>query len=151
MVTTDNDPEYEVRNDCPVEERGMGLNEQYITKADNMNYLSLSLFSTLLALTFTGCGTKNIESTWASNPIVVDGDHGEWPASQLTYVEKVRGVFGATNDDSSLSVMFRFRDQRIARKVMMGGATVWWGQDGKKSKDFGVRYAAKFDIQGIYA
>jgi len=116
-----------------------------------MNHSSPIILIALILVLLAGCGAEKIESTWASNPIVVDGYTEEWPASQLTYVEKVRGVFGAANDDSSLSVMFRFRDQRIAQKAMLGGATLWWGRDGEKDKDLGIRYAGKFDSKQTLA
>jgi hypothetical protein len=110
----------------------------------NMRATCFLLSASLVLL--PGCGDEKIESTWMENPIILDGDGFEWPASRLVYVEDVRGVIGASNSDSLLSVMFRFRDDRTARKAMIGGVTLWWSLDGKKSKEIGVRFAGKFDI-----
>jgi hypothetical protein len=109
------------------------------------------IFFLILAVSLTGCGDEKIESTWTESPITLDGDGFEWPASQLLYVEDIRGVIGASNSDSVLSVMFRFRDDGTARKAMMGGVTVWWSRHGEKSKDIGVRYAGKFNIDEMRA
>ena len=116
-----------------------------------MHIQSASVFLLTMPLFFAGCGDMKIESTWMQNPITLDGDGFEWPASGLVYVEDIRGVIGASNSDSVLSVMFRFRDDRTARKAMMGGVTVWWSRSGEKSKDIGVRYAGKFNIDEMTA
>ncbi len=48
------------------------------------------------------------------------------------------------NDDSSLIIMFRFGDPELRRKIMIGGATLWWHSEGKKKKAFGIRFPSTF-------
>jgi hypothetical protein len=95
------------------------------------------------------CGGTDVTARWATDAIRVDGDGVEWSGPELAYVEDVSGVVGAANNDSSVYVMLRFADPRMGRKVMLGGATVWWNKDGKKEKDVGVRYGPVIDLSHI--
>ncbi len=95
------------------------------------------------------CGGPEVVARWATEPVGVDGDGTEWAGAELACVEDVSGVVGAANNDSSLYVMLRFSDRRMGRKVMFGGATVWWNKEGKRKKDVGVRYAPVIDLSYV--
>lgn len=106
----------------------------------NLVYISLAIL-----LIIAGCGSDEITSAWDEGGLAIDGDGSDWSSSGLSYVEDVRGVIGVANTDTTLSLMFRFRDQHTARKAMMGGVTIWWNNEGKKSRDFGIRFASTFN------
>lgn len=97
----------------------------------------------------TGCGKEPLIGHWAEAPIVIDGDGSEWPISHMTYMEETRGVIGVANDDSTLYLLFRFRDEKTARKAMVGGVTAWWSPRGTKDREVGLRFAPVVSLRDI--
>ncbi len=95
----------------------------------------------VLAVVSIACGREPIASRWVDTPFVIDGDGVDWPIAFTTYVEETRGVLGVANDDSTLYLLFRFRDERTARRAMVGGVTIWWSQEGSKGRQVGIRCA----------
>ncbi|MCU0610509.1 MAG: hypothetical protein MUE60_01810 [Candidatus Eisenbacteria bacterium] len=101
-----------------------------------------AVFAALVALVGAlGCGEEPLVSHWADLRPVIDGDGAEWPISYMAYVDETRGVIGVTNDDSTAYLLFRFRDQKTARKAMVGGVTAWWSPRGSKDREIGIRFA----------
>lgn len=96
----------------------------------------------LLALLMTGialfCNTAAGDTPAAA--ILVDGMDNDWTDSMVIYNKDLDGMMGVAFDDSSLILMFRFGNEELTRKVMFGGATLWWHHQGKKKKEYGIKF-----------
>ncbi|MBN2411461.1 hypothetical protein JXQ31_07195 [candidate division KSB1 bacterium] len=108
-----------------------------------LKYSSRGVFLILL-LSFSISTAKTFSSHVTDSLIVIDGKDNDWDDSLIYYVEDLDGVTGIVTDDSSLTIMFRFSDPELHRKIMFGGATLWWNAEGKKKKEFGVRFPSTF-------
>ncbi len=98
----------------------------------------------ILLSTFSISAAKTFSSHVTDSSIVIDGKDNDWNDSLIYYVEDLDGVAGIVNDDSSLFIMFRFGDPELLRKIMIGGAALWWNAEGKKKQDFGIRFPGTF-------
>lgn len=93
----------------------------------------------LVPLCATAGGPK-VDCSALAQPIVINGDAGDWEAIPFVYLEESVRVLAVANDADSLYVMFRFSDELLAQKILMGGVTVWVNGENKKKETFGVRY-----------
>jgi hypothetical protein len=100
-----------------------------------INFLVLSTVTLILS-----CKSEPIESKWIDNNVVADGIRNEWDDITVNYFEDEDVALGLCNDSANLCIIFSFRDIRWARAIRRSGLTLWFDQDGKKSKDFGVKY-----------
>ncbi len=100
----------------------------------------------LAAVLLLGCGAtvgaKDIDSkcAWSGAAIKVDGKMGDWENVPTRYLEKEESVVGLANDSSNLYVMLRFRDPMYARTVHQSGITLYVDPNGKKKKDFELKF-----------
>ena len=100
------------------------------------------LFATILVFVMVhGCKNLKMQNQWADDPITIDGNYSDWDDNSLQYFEENNVMMGSMNDAENLYVMFRFNDQKLARKIQMFGVTIWLNEKGKKKKDYGIRYA----------
>jgi hypothetical protein len=74
--------------------------------------------------------------------IILDGSPVDWEGASAVYLEESVRIFAARHDDEYLYVMFRFGDDRLARRVRGAGVTLWLDGAGGSDAHFGVRYAA---------
>jgi hypothetical protein len=88
------------------------------------------------------CG-ETIQSTWKNQPLVVDGNAKDWENLPLQYQEKMNLVYGIVNNESTLDIMIRFNDQRLAQIFSMRGFTVWFNGDNQEEKTLGIHYQDK--------
>jgi len=72
--------------------------------------------------------------------ITVDGDLADWKGVPVRYLEGGPRITAVARDDRFLYVNFRFSDLELARRVLRGGAIVWFGAAGAHSTDLGLRY-----------
>jgi hypothetical protein len=93
----------------------------------------------LVMSSLVSCG-ETIESTWKSQPLVVDGNGKDWEGLPLQYQEEMNLVYGVVNDDSSINFMVRFNDQRLAHTFAMRGFTVWINAADQEEKILGIHY-----------
>ncbi|MBU1319656.1 MAG: hypothetical protein KKH67_10755 [candidate division Zixibacteria bacterium] len=94
----------------------------------------------LIPAALIGCKSNYIAGQWASDPMSVDGQIGDWDGIPITYFEDKGAVLGMANDSSNLFIYLRFRDPMWARSIKMTGLTIWLDAKGKKSKDLSIRY-----------
>ncbi len=88
-------------------------------------------------------GSISLESPAVAERITVDGNPSDWDDIPMTYLEGGLRVVAASHDDDHLYLMFRFSDERLARRLLQRGVILWINGDGKtKNKDeaFGIRY-----------
>ena len=98
----------------------------------------------ILFIIISASAAKTLSSNTTETPIVIDGKDNDWNDSFIYYVEELDGVAGIVNDESSLTIMFRFGDPELRRKIRIGGATLWWHPEGKKKKAFAIRFPSRF-------
>jgi hypothetical protein len=95
----------------------------------------------LVALLFPGCGMLKVDSVWRDRPLTIDGivENGEWDNAQYMIMDETV-TLGLLNDDASLYMRLSTRDTALQRQILGGGLTVWFDENGKKDKDFGIRF-----------
>jgi hypothetical protein len=105
----------------------------------NARFLAL----VLPAVLFSGCGggpDLGVESRWSDEAVVMDGSADDWAGYPLEYSEEEQISLGVRNDDENVYLIFLSRDERLARRVLMGGMTLWFDPTCGQKKEFGVRY-----------
>ena len=111
--------------------------------------LAALLVSTAIVGGPEAIAAEKIESSPTGNGIVLDGDPSDWEGIPLTYLEESLHVMAVAHDEANLYLMYRFADQRLARRLLMRGATLWINGDGKtkkKKEEFAVRYPGSEQI-----
>lgn len=99
---------------------------------------SVMVFMTMFA---GGCKrTVSVDSRWASEDIVVDGQDSEWRNGGLYYDEKTNTKIGIKNDAKNLYVCLICKDGNIQRQILQRGFTIWISRDKRKNKLWGLRY-----------
>ncbi len=119
-----------------------------------MNHRSIAIKAFVLSLLvvvspLTTWATHKVESHTRIDEITVDGDIEDWENVPTLYLEESLRVVALSHDDTSLYVMFRFGDSRLAESLMRRGVILWVNGDGKKKNKndaFGVRYAGSQQI-----
>ncbi len=99
-----------------------------------------ALVLSLVAL--IGCGGKTVQSHWKTSEITIDGRSNDWSKYPTEYYDKdnLQFVLGVVNNDSSLDMLIKFNDARLARMFERRGVTLWLNGDGKKDKIYGIQY-----------
>lgn len=110
-----------------------------------MKYFNLTVrYSNRIALSFiiialvliTACSNNKINSQWQSGPVSIDGLSDDWDPAILTYEEKLKLVYGITNDQDKIRFIIQFKDRRLASRIDMYGMVIWLN----KEKTCGIRY-----------
>ena len=102
-----------------------------------ITYLLIILLSMTLIV---GCKQKILTSQWKPENLKVDGNGSDWEKIPLAMSDKINGLMGAVNDAENQYIIFKISDQRMARRIQTIGLTVWINTNGKKKKEFGIRY-----------
>jgi hypothetical protein len=102
-----------------------------------ISFLLLIVLSTTLLV---GCKKKEIVSQWKPENLKIDGKSSDWEEIPLTMSDKIRGAMAVVNDAENQYIILKLSDQRMARKIQRMGLTVWINSEGKKKKEFGIRY-----------
>jgi hypothetical protein len=100
--------------------------------------LSLIVFAYLIEPTATQA--SELTSFWTPEPIAVDGEVTDWDSIPTVYLEDEGVVVGICNDSINVYIMYRFRDAKSLRAIRMTGLSIWLDANGKKKKEFGIRY-----------
>ena len=104
-------------------------------------FLSLGMF-----LAFFGAGISKdtiVESKWAVTPPTIDGGIADWSGDTLVPDKSHQIEYGIRNDAKDLYILLMFKDPKFLSSVERTGMTVYLNAQGKKSKDFGIRFLRK--------
>ncbi len=114
-------------------------------KAKSYAHLLILIFS---AVTFslTGCGDQNINSSWRTQNLTIDGSDADW-GNSLKLNDKLNALVGVENDDKFLYLCFVTTDQELQDKILRMGLTVWFDKTGNNGKKFGIKFPV--GISGI--
>jgi len=106
-------------------------------KCIRINILLFSLLS--IVIIFSGCGDKEIQSKWRTQNIIIDGNDSDWTNS-LVYYDDIKSLIGVQNDHDYLYLCLVTSDQQLERKILTKGLTIWFDNEDKGDKKFGIRY-----------
>ena len=98
-------------------------------------------------ITLVSCNGREIQSSWATEGVAVDGKVEDWNELPATYFEDENVVIGITNDDENLYLQFRTREKKYAQLMKRTGLTIYLDACGGKSKDFFVRLVGGPEIE----
>lgn len=100
-----------------------------------------------LLLVFVSCNNSSLLSQKPEHTPVIDGNMEEWEGI-IIIPEKQSFGFGVMNDDTNLYLSMITYDKQIITKILRG-LTVWIDPNGKKNKDYGIKYPLQQDMQGM--
>ncbi len=104
----------------------------------------LFLFFMVLALCISGFSKeKKVEGIWASIPVIIDGSNSEWINGPFIFEKKVKVDYAFRNDSENLYVLFIFKDTKYLSSIDQTGMTLWLNTEGKKKKDYGIKFQRK--------
>jgi hypothetical protein len=102
----------------------------------------------ILALCVPGISNDSkVECKWTASPVKIDGSNNDWAGDPLTAEKKVKVDYAFRNDSENLYVLFIFNDPKFLSTINQTGMTLWLNTEGKKGKDYGI----KFNIKTITA
>jgi len=102
-----------------------------------------------LMVQFTaGCKSQEVECGWCSNKMLIDGQRTDWENLPFSYFEDEDVVLGLSNDNDNLYIFFSFRNKQWARMIHLSGLTLWLNGEGKKNKDWGIRFRGGPEMPG---
>ena len=87
-----------------------------------------------------GCKSQEVECGWCGNRMLIDGQRVDWNNMPFSYFEDEDVVLGLSNDNDNLYIFFSFKNRQWARMIQMSGLTLWLNGEGKKNKDWGIRF-----------
>jgi len=98
----------------------------------------------VLALCVPGLSKdKKVECAWTPAPVEIDGSNNDWVGDTLTAEKKVKVDYAFRNDSENLYVLFIFNDPKFLSTINQTGMTLWFDTEGKKEKDYGIRFNIK--------
>lgn len=101
----------------------------------------LLIFVSLIIIILTaGCKELIVSSHWISQPVTIDGQIDDWGDLPVSYFKDQDAVVAVCNDSSRLYLQFRTKNADWARTIKMSGLTVYVDNQGKKNKDFYLKF-----------
>jgi len=104
----------------------------------------LLLFFMILTISFLGFSKeKEFKSHWADSHIKIDGYNDDWTEVALASEKKVKVDYCFKNDAENLYVLFIFKDPKYLSSISTTGITLWFNSEGKKKKNYGIKFIQK--------
>ena len=100
-------------------------------------------------LTACGPGPALYTAQPATSETVVDGEIGEWPAALRPVPSEAGLGIGLRRDGEDLVVAVVASDERQARRLALGGLTLWVDPEGGTGRALGLRYPAPPDLTPV--
>lgn len=89
---------------------------------------------------FVGCRDQEIKSTWLNDDISIDGIIEDWKDIPRIYEEDLKIMLSVSNNHDDLILMYCFNDPVFARMIVGRGVTIWFNDENKKEKNFGIAF-----------
>lgn len=83
---------------------------------------------------------QKVQSTWAAEPVRVDGYPTDWNGMALTSEDKPSVEYGFRNNAENIYVLFVFKDPKVMSSIALTGMTIWFHPEGKKKNDYGILF-----------
>lgn len=84
-----------------------------------------------------------VESKWTASPLKVTGTSQDWVNDPKSLEKSVKVDYAFKNDGRDLYVLFVFNDPKYLSSIDATGITLYFSTEGKKQKDYGVRFIKK--------
>jgi hypothetical protein len=98
----------------------------------------------ILTLSFSGLSKeKEVKSYWAASSVKIDGFKNDWAEVALATEKKVKVDYAFKNDAQNLYVLYIFKDPKYLSSIAMTGLTLWFNPEGKKKKNYGIKFIQK--------
>lgn len=105
---------------------------------------TLLLFFLILILSLSGFSKeKTITSNWIAVPPIIDGSYDEWRDDVFNFEKKVSVDYAFKNDAENFYIIFIFKDPRYLSSINATGMTLWFNNEGKKEKKYGIKFIKK--------
>lgn len=86
---------------------------------------------------------KTVTSNWADIPLKIDGSYEDWQGETFNFEEKISVDYAFKNDGENLFIVFMFKDPKFLSSINATGMTLWFNLEGKKKKNYGIRFIKK--------
>lgn len=86
---------------------------------------------------------KQVNSQWVMKPLNIDGNGADWEGDTLSLEKTVMVNYAFRNDNNYLYTIFQFTDQKYISSLTMSGLIMYFNTQGKKDKNYGVRFLKK--------
>lgn len=98
----------------------------------------------ILTISFSGFSKeKVVKSFWATSSVKIDGFKDDWAEVALANEKKVKVDYAFKNDAENLYVLYIFKDPKYLSSISMTGMTLWFNPEGKKKKNYGIKFIQK--------
>ncbi|MEN6560372.1 MAG: hypothetical protein ABFD52_06335 [Acidobacteriota bacterium] len=97
----------------------------------------------LAAPAFPKDEARAIDSAWASAPVKIDGLAQDWQGAPFLTDKGSKAEYALRNDGRNLYIVFLFRTPEAASTIEATGLKIFFGGEGRKSKDRGVHFLKK--------
>lgn len=112
-------------------------------KKTGLSETALLIFM-ILAVSIIGyTKEQKVDSSWVAVPVRIDGSANDWAEDVLAFEKKVKVDLAFKNDPEYLYVVFMFKDPKYLSSIRFTGMTLWFNTEGKKKKDYGVKFINK--------
>lgn len=102
------------------------------------------ILAVVAAVALTGSAKEIVvTSQWSAAPVRIDGQEQDWQDATFLTDEGSKAQYAVKNDGNNLYILFVFKDQLSATTIEYTGMRVFFGAEGKKSKDLGILFAKK--------
>lgn len=91
---------------------------------------------------FTSAFAEDVKSVWIQAPPTIDGDGDEWRDIAFSYFDDDKTAIALSNDSTAVYLMIISKSESTIMQLERSGVAVWLNGDGKKKRDYGVRYRA---------
>jgi hypothetical protein len=98
----------------------------------------------ILTISFSGLSKEEeVKSYWTASPVRIDGFKDDWAGVALATEKKVKVDYAFKNDAENLYVLYIFKDPKYLSSISMTGLTLWFNPEGKKKKNYGIKFIQK--------
>jgi len=98
----------------------------------------------ILTISFSGFSKeKEVKSLWAASSVKIDGFKDDWAEVTLADEKKVKIDYAFRNDAENLYVLYIFKDPKYLSSISVTGITLWFNSEGKKKKNYGIKFIQK--------
>jgi len=117
--------------------------KEALMKKTGFSETALLIFM-ILAVSIIGyTKEQKVDSSWVAVPVKIDGSANDWAEDVLAFEKKVKVDLAFKNDPEYLYVVFMFKDPKYLSSISFTGMTLWFNTEGKKKKDYGVKFINK--------
>jgi hypothetical protein len=102
------------------------------------------IFALVAVFSATGLAKDTVvESQWVAGPIRIDGLDQDWQGATFLIDPGSKVQYAVRNDGHNLYVLFVFNDVYSSTTLEYTGLKVFFGTEGKKSKDLGILFTKR--------